>query len=194
MPTRSRTAIRNCMLSTALIALLSVAVGCSCQNRRTQATGNPQVIDVCEALSNFQSYRGRMVTIRGVYFNGLQGKCERAFITGIRTWPSAIEIVVSSFVSGTADAVPFETDLETWFAVEALVLREAKAGRREEIWASITGMYQAPSSYLRPDGLLFGGYGHLGMYPAQLVVQRVSDVQIKQIPTFDYKLLLRPKL
>ena len=66
-----------------------------------------------------------------------------------------------------------------------------KQGLDEEIWVTVVGMLRAPESYVRKDGQVVGGYGHLGGYPAQLVVKTVVNIAIKERPTYDYRELLR---
>ncbi len=55
-------------------------------------------------------------------------------------------------------------------------MREARAGFRREIRVTAVGVLETIGT--RQDGSVFGGFGHLGAYPAQLVVQRVADVEI----------------
>ena len=83
----------------------------------------------------------------------------------------------------------FKTDHESWDTLDRLVIREGKAGRREEIWATMTGELRAIEIF--KDGRVIGGYGHLGAFAAELVVHRVFDVEIKANPTYDYRTMLR---
>jgi hypothetical protein len=86
-----------------------------------------------------------------------------------------------------------QIDLGSWERLDELVIREAKAGHREEIWATFTGIARAPDSYALPDGHVTPGYGHLGSLPVELFVERVSDVTVRSSPTYDYAELLRAK-
>jgi hypothetical protein len=55
----------------------------------------------------------------------------------------------------------------------------------------MSGEVRAPKEYIRKDGSVTGGYGHLGVFPAELVVERVSEISVVPTPTFDYAELLR---
>jgi len=150
-----------------------------------------QPISICDLLQSVRSYRGKTVTVRGIYWSGLRQTCTQPFSTSDHTWPSAINLVDSDYVAGTEESVPFKTDRESWDKLDEIAIREGKAGRREEIWVTVTGRLRAPEAYIRKDGRVRGGYGHLGVYPAELVVERVSDVEIRPTPTYDYKAILR---
>jgi hypothetical protein len=151
-----------------------------------QKPSTPKAITVCELLKNVAVYRGKIVNVRGIYWNGLRQSCLEPFVTGSHAWPSALDMIGSRFPVPETEPAAFRTDQKSWDELDAFVLREAKAGHREEIWVSIIGLVRAPKSYIREDGQVVGGYGHLGGFPAQLVVQRVSKMWIKQVPTYDY--------
>jgi hypothetical protein len=90
-----------------------------------------------------------------------------------------------------SEAVQFQTDIRSWDRLDAVVLREAKARRREEIWVTVTGLVRAPEKYVREGGRIAAGYGHLGIFPAEIVVQQIRDVVVKPTPTYDYGALVR---
>jgi hypothetical protein len=100
-----------------------------------------------------------------------------------------IDLVQSDFPG--MPAATFATDDKSWENLELFVRQEARAGKREEIWVTVTGMLRAPASYVRKDGKVVGGYGHLGGYPAQLVVKNVLDISVRKNRTYDYRELLR---
>lgn len=172
---------------------------CNCTDK--QAPGqirtrpNTHAISVCELLKNIQQYRNTIVDVTGIYWNGLRQSCPEPFVTGGHAWPSAVDLVEAGYVSmGGGQTPSFETDRKSWDALQLLVLREARARRREEVWVRIRGEVRAPARYVRDGGEIFGGYGHLGGFPAELVVERVLDVNIRPNPTFDYSELLGPHL
>lgn len=78
-----------------------------------------------------------------------------------------------------------------------MVLRVAKENRRVEIWVTVVGQVRAgrrsPSGPCDP--VLRGHYGHLGAFPAQLVVKRMDEIVIKENPgsDIDYRVYLNPK-
>jgi hypothetical protein len=147
-------------------------------------------IGVCELLKNITQYRDRIVAVRGIYWFGLRNSCSQPFVTGEHTWPSALNLVESD--SPPTDAtLSFRTNQKSWDALEAFVRQQARAGNRAEIWVTVVGKVRAPATYIRGKGRVVGGYGHLGVFPAELVVKDVSNVVLKSNPTYDYRELLR---
>jgi hypothetical protein len=156
---------------------------------RTAGTAVPRTIGLCELLKNIESYRGRIVAVRGVYFNGLRSECRTPFRRGSKTWPSAVEIAHTDLPRH--ETVPFVTDMESWDRIQDLVMAAAKVGLRGEIWVTIVGFVRAPESYVRKDGgTVQLGYGHLGVYPAEITVHYIKDVEFKCVPTYDYSEIL----
>ena len=119
----------------------------------------------------------------------LQQPCSKPFIVGNHVWPTAVNVVDSEYAAAVRDKVPFTTEQKSWLQLNELVLREAKAGRREEVWVTIHGYLRAAG--LQTNGQVVGAYGHLGMFGAELVVEHVSDIVIEHRPTYDYRELLR---
>jgi len=147
-------------------------------------------IGVCDLLKDVEHYRGKMIAVRGIYWYGLREPCRSPIIAADRQWPSAVNLIdVRGAVTG-GFAVDFQTDQRSWDALDMFVAREAKAGHREQIWVTVIGLLQSPDP---SSGRILGGYGHLGAYPAQLVVKRVSDIKVKAEPTYDYRQLLKSK-
>jgi hypothetical protein len=186
---------RGCHHLVLLISVISAVTTVSCappgkQDPVTQASLSR--VSVCELLQNPGSYTGKRIAVRGIYWHGLREACPTKFVTAGHTWPSAIDLTDSRQVANTKDAVPFNTDQQSWDKLDELVLREAKAAHREEIWATVVGTLRAPASYIRDNGEVTGGYGHLGVFPAQLIVERVEEVSIQPSPTYDYSELLKP--
>jgi uncharacterized membrane protein YcgQ (UPF0703/DUF1980 family) len=58
---------------------------------------------------------------------------------------------------------------------------EEKQGRRVEVWVTVRGKLNA-SERRSPAGpcdrVVNGGIGHLGVFPAQIVVEVLDDVQV----------------
>lgn len=152
-----------------------------------------QVISVCELLKNLASYRGKIVAVRGIEYYGLRARsCPEEFVTGNRRWPWAVDLVHSSHPSPGEERVQFATDDSSWDEWGEVLIREAKAGLRGEIWMTVLGKVRARQTYIREDGAVFLGYGHLGVLPAQLVVKRIFDIEVKRDPpTYDYSIILK---
>jgi hypothetical protein len=164
---------------------------CACSDAQMkQNTATSEDVTVCDLLANVSRYRGQVVTLRGVYWNGLRDHCSQPLVTGDHVWPSAVNLVDSEYPSFASDVAHFKTDVRSWDELDAIVLREAKARRREAIWVSVTGLVRAPASYVREDGKVVAGYGHLGTLPVELVVKQIRDVLIKPTPTYDYGALV----
>ncbi len=136
------------------------------------------VMSVCELSSDYAGFGDKVVTVRGVYYYGLRQECTQKCKTGL--WPSFINL------EGGAD--------ETWAALakaERDVEAEAKrSGKRFEIWVTVVGRLQtvAKRSRLGPcDRKNWGpGYGHLGVFPAQIIVESIRDIEVRVNPQSPY--------
>lgn len=156
-----------------------------------QPVAPPEIITLCDLIKNPVGYRGRVVAVVGVYWYGLRDVCSSRFITASHTWPSAIELAHSGSNIPNDIAVPFQTDEKSWDHLQSVVLQEARAARKEEIWVTAVGIVQAPASYIDKAGQVVGGYGHLGVFPAQLVIESISQIRIVKKPTYNYGEILR---
>jgi hypothetical protein len=131
---------------------------------------------VCELSRGFTAYRNRVVAVRGVYFQGLRQRCWETCATG--PWPSFVDLIGSD---AAGDAI--WTELAQ---AERAAEQEAKHGRRVEIWVTVRGKVNAKErrSPAGPcDPVVNSGFGHLGAFPAQIVAEAFSDVQL--IPSAD---------
>src|SRR5689334_13041470 len=84
------------------------------------------VMTVCDLSRDFTAHRGRLVAIRGVYFEGLRQRCPQTCATG--PWPSFVDLVGSD---AAADSIWADVA-----AAEGTAEREAKQGRRVEVWVT----------------------------------------------------------
>jgi hypothetical protein len=153
-----------------IAALVAIGMmGCGSPQRTT-------VMNLCDLSRDFAVYRGRLVAVRGVYFNGLRQQCRQSCATG--PWPSFVDLIGND---RAGDAI--------WAGLanaERTAVREAKQGRRFEVWVTVTGRIGA-SDHRSPVGpcdvVVNGGYGHLGAFPAQIVVEAFNDIKI--VPNTD---------
>jgi hypothetical protein len=189
MRRRWRSAILNKGWAVAL-ALAAADGHVTAHAQKAEDSTGRQPVTICELLKNVQAYRGKVVAVRGIYWYGLRQSCAEPLVTGGHAWPSALNLVDTAAARSEAETPAFKTDRSSWDRLDELVVREAKAGQREEIWATVVGFVRAPVTYIR-DGKVVGGYGHLGAFPAELVVEHISDVSIMPAPTYDYRELLR---
>jgi hypothetical protein len=182
------------ILNRRCILVLFVAALSACrmtQSPEKQRGSGLLSLSVCDVLQDPSRYRGKVVTVTGIYWNGLCQSCPNELVTGNKVWPSALNLSHSD-TGGEADEVlRFKTNDEAFDRLMKVIRREAMAGRREEIWLTVVGQIRAPREYVLPDGSLRGGYGHLGVFPAELVIQSISDISIRPNPTYDYGELLK---
>jgi len=106
-------------------------------------------------------------------------------------WPSFIDL--RGAASSGSDASWADLD-----KVQRTVELEAKKGRRPEIWVTAVGRLRtsARRSPLGPCDRVGSGYygdGHLGGYPAELLVEHFSDIEVKENPKspYDYSNMYR---
>ena len=134
---------------------------------------------VCELSRDYTAYRNRVVAVRGIYFYGLRQQCQQTCAAGL--WPSFMDLVGSD---AAGDAIWAELA-----KAEHTAEQEAKHGRRVEIWVTVRGKLNASErrSSIGPcDRVVNSGFGHLGAYPAQIVVEAVNDVQVVPQPNSPY--------
>lgn len=174
----------NELLGFVVAISLIFSEGCSLSTR-------PKVVSVCELLGDIESHRGTFVSVRGIYFGGLQQNCPEPFRVGDRTYASVLNLTVD-FKGESGVPTAFHTDRATWDELERIVVQEGKAGRKEEIWITITGKFDAVRK--TGAGKIVGGYGHLGVLGADIFVKRVSGIEIRQEPTFDYSRFAGPAI
>ncbi len=60
-----------------------------------------------------------------------------------------------------------------------------------ELEEAVVGQILAPPQYIPPDGRVRAGYGHFGVFSAELVIKSISDISIKPNPTYDYGEILK---
>lgn len=155
----------------ALVMLLSTlfwprTVLCSDKKPSTSASD----LSVCQVLSRLTKLRDKVVTVNGflyasteiVAIGGLN--CSDPFRTGKYVWPTALS------VRSTATL----TDLDR----ECVAIR-SNIGRRVRV--TLTGTLRTMKKYTviqtdaGPRGL---GFGHLGLYPAELDVAEVTSIEV----------------
>lgn len=182
MRRRLRNVTRRKVLGVGVVILLAACNRSPDGGKRYQ----PAVrISICDLLRDVSRYRGKTIALTGVYWLGLQQSCPQGFTTAQHTWPTAASLTTTDSV-GDGEKLPFTTDRASWEELESLVMREARARHREEIWVTVVGLLRAPDSYVLNDGKVFRGYGPFNLFPVELVVQRVSKITINSTPTYDY--------
>jgi len=134
---------------------------------------SPKVLSVCELSRNFSAYQGKSIAVRGVYFNGLRQQCSQKCMDGL--WPSFIE------VRGGAETPVLA-------ALFRQAQAEAKQGRRVELWVTIWGRLNTNTHFspLGPCDPSLRGFGRLGLFPAEIVVERFSEMELRSDPSSPY--------
>jgi hypothetical protein len=137
--------------------------------------GSP--ITVCQALDNLDKYRGKIVEIRGEW-NGadLRDQCA-PLKTGTYTWATRIWLTLPGQVVNAPNP-KWQYDKQA-FDKALKILQSSQTGTRR---ATVVGRFDswATLEVFSKDlpGPTPGGFGHLGEYPAQLVIYAVKDVTI----------------
>jgi len=149
-------------------------------------------ITVCEALTNINEHRDKIVAVRAVLLGGYHSEflkdsesdepCDGVKKKGY-VGPPAIAITQyteSSDVEG--GPVTFESKTEEIKSALAEARKRVKADPSLAIVATFTGQLRARKDVriLRnPEGWYYGsGYGQNGQYPALLVLMTVRDVNV----------------
>ena len=164
------------MIRSAAGLLLLLAITFTGQQRPS-----PPFLSVCDLSKDYGAYRDKLVAVRGVYYYGLRQTCQQTCANG--PWPSFLDMVGADDISWEALA-----------RAEQSVELEAKKGKRLEIWVTAVGKLEtrARLSPLGPcdkKGSRYLGYGHLGVFPARLVVRSFSEIEIIENPKspYDYR-------
>lgn len=191
--------LRSNRVAAILVLALSLLSLSACQTTRVEQRDLGQAIShsvtVCELFKDISTYSDRRVEVRGVYYFGLRAR-ERSegILAGGRVWPLALDLAESNSVLSEDVQVPFITDNASWSHLNDVATRAGLAGKKVEILVTISGLIKGPQSHWVPNSGITRGYGHLGAYPAQLIVERVRNVEIDETPTYDYSKMLPQKL
>ncbi len=152
--------------------------------------------------------RGFLYTSDEVFALGGRGRCESKFVTtysafptlpnGLEfnaefVWPDAIHFAMSKSVE-SGHFVDYETDNKSISYVMNYITQErtrmqslekSQAGKSREIdvLVTVTGMLQMKDHYNAGpigNGTIRGdGYGHLKVYPAQLLINKMFDPKVE---------------
>jgi hypothetical protein len=137
-------------------------------------------MSVCDLSNDFPGNRDKVVNVRGVYWYGLDQKCSQKCTDGV-VWPSFINLKGGS----DADSAALGKALRE---VEA----EAKrTGKRFELWVTVVGRLQtsvkrSPLGPCDEGSWRRAGYGHMGSFPAQITVESLRDIEVRENPQSPY--------
>jgi hypothetical protein len=145
---------------------------------------NPKdVLTVCEVLTDLQKYRGKIIQIRGRWLGtSLDGRDCAPLRTGDYMWESGIAIAMPSWLILEKEGTPatWSLDQRAYDRAERELRLQATRYNRDII-VTFIGRLDAREeglvTFRGGDEKLHGlGYGHLGVYPAQLVIVTVKDI------------------
>jgi hypothetical protein len=138
-------------------------------------------LSVCEVLSNPATYRGKIVSIRGAWITGPEqnylGPYECAFKDKrpINDESAGIYLQVDQNPANESVA-----DRESHRQADAVARARRRTAPSAIILMTVTGRFESRDSFIK--GLTVwrrrqeAGYGHLGLWPTQLVYTRLSDI------------------
>jgi hypothetical protein len=155
-------------------------------SERPISPSNAPVLSVCELSKHLPRYNNQVVTVRGVYYYGLRQECPQKCATEV--WPSFIALVGKE----SSDPETARRNAEAFANLHRQAEDEAKrTGKRFEIWVTVTGelhTHAQPRSFVPCDRKSWGmpGYGHLGVYPAEIVAEGLKDIEVKENPRSPY--------
>ena len=197
---------RRLQTSLVFVALVSL---CTIYSTNSNAQQSPEVLktaSVCDLFNDLASHSGTRVKVRGLLYASREifaigeKTCPTKFVTRYRVlpelqgisgqptgeyvWPTAIDLTGSS---GSPKERGINTDEETVRRATD-ILTQARAAQRDsnmkvDLWVTVVGLLFVKEHYdVAPDThgtLLASGYGHEGAYPAQLVIETITDPQLK---------------
>jgi hypothetical protein len=162
------------MWKAALLATLAASVAPGQQVSRSR----PVVIGVCDALQRIDKLDGTVVAVRGYYrfgmeLGGLYGRdCPKKLVLDRAERAQAFDLAFA----------PMSAQTDLLRAVNRLA---EEKNVRESIQATFVGVIRARRADLTDvDGKKARRFGHLGVYPAQIVVRDVEDVSVNDAPEF----------
>lgn len=137
-------------------------------------------ISVCELARDLPAWRNQTVTVKGVNYYGLrQDDCPQKCVAG--NLPSFIELEGGS-----------HEDILTLAAAETATESAAEAtGKRFEIWVTVRGRLltkakRSPRGPCDRAGWGLPAYGHLGVFPAELIIEKVLKIDVVENPKSPY--------
>lgn len=146
-----------------------------------------RTVTVCEVLKGLNSYNGKMVAVRGEWVVGEEhnflraGDCSQKLITSGYVWPNAIHLVYPPSPQAQTP-VGFRLDERAMRRVNRAIEKQAKEHGAGSVWITFVGKLETPESLQVADygggRLVPNGLGHLGGFPAQLIVRTARGVVV----------------
>jgi hypothetical protein len=142
---------------------------------RTQA-GKVQVLDICDALQKIDKVSGSVIAVRGYYrfgteLGGLYGRnCPKKLVLDCAERAQAFDLSYG----------PMVDDKELALVANRMIVEK---NSREAIQVTVVGVIRARRADLADiHGRKARLFGHLGVYPAQIIVHAIRDVSVIDAP------------
>lgn len=163
--------------SKAMTLVLAIAVGSPC------IAEEDTVLDLCSIFERFGEFRGKTVLVRALSVStpevtaiGVGKRCQARFRTGAFEWPSMLWISEGSGQNGVARPL---------VAPEAEAVLSAPRAKGTELWITLKGTILARDQYpiiSTPGGPRGYGFGHLAMFPGEILVIKIVRAEVVQPP------------
>jgi hypothetical protein len=132
-------------------------------------------VEVCDIVKDPSKWNGKKVRVRGYVENGLRSNfCSGSLVTEGFKWPAAVNLVAVEGISSKKGAARTLGELYE--------MLEATDGYPSEsrVYATVVGQIRARDRYFRVKthyGFLGNGFGHLGFFPAEIIVEEVVHIE-----------------
>jgi len=140
--------------------------------------GNLLVLDICDALQKIDRLSGSVIAVRGYYrfgteLGGLYGRnCPKKLVLDGAERAQAFSLSFG----------PMADDKELDAVANRMIVQK---NSREAIQVTVVGVIRARRADLTDiHGRKARMFGHLGIYPAQIIVQAIRDVSVIDAPEF----------
>lgn len=143
--------------------------------------------DVCAVFKDLPKLHGKDIEIAGYWEETdhgmfLRGHCKSRLVTQGYHWIQAIWLARPSSIASP----PFALDAPSVDAAYRAVERQRPSRGSYRVWATFIGRLEtgdtllvATNGHIGPRPL---GYGHLGAYPAQLILRSIKNVRVIRSP------------
>jgi hypothetical protein len=132
---------------------------------------------VCHVLQNLDAYSGKIIQISGVWRGyDIEDNCETQLQVAGHKWPNAMQVIATDFLDMWDDPINWSFDSHEMELAFNRLLQFMDNGN-----ATIIGKLEAKWEVF-PEGPSLLGYGHLGYYPARIIVKEIKDIEGTRIP------------
>ena len=155
----------------------------------TSASQNYPLASLCELFQNHEKYNGKMVTIRGALNASLHGavlvnkQCSREARYKQFERGAAINLETpGGEVEPNEPSPDFEIDPKSQELLLELANKKSAAGDSILITIACTGLIRSAENFRlekTASGYKGNGFGHMGIYPIELVIKSIKNAKIK---------------